>query len=1108
MSHRLLQPLIHRLLRRTLGKAEGVASDADLLQRFVDQNDQTAFESLVWRHGPLVMGTCRRMLRDVHDAEDAFQATFLVLFRKAGSIRSRRSLGSWLFKVAYRVALRARARTTGRHEQEQARLDPPSPESGTDPLGHDVRPILDEQLQCLPEKYRAPLVLHYLEEMTVAQVAEELGWPTGTVSVRLDRAKRLMRKRLLARGLALSAAAASMELGQSMASAQPTAALVAATVRAALADAAAQLPGTVSPSIVDLVKGEVQTMFLTQIKLAAALIVTACLVVGVAVGALQALTSSATEPSAVQKAPAQDSSPSSGKAAAPVPEGKVSDLLPPGALARMGISRFRHLTGVTAVAYSPDGKTLASATGGVGEHGVSLWETATGKEVRVLKHRGWLSAVAFSPDGKLLASGSQDDTLRLWDVSTGKEIRVVKHPGWVSAVAFAPDGKTLAAAGGATLLVWDVATGKEIHALSGHQDKIFSVAFAPDGKTIASGSGDKTVRLWDAATGKEVRTLKGHEWWISSVAFAPDGKTIASGSADTTVRLWDAATGQQVRTLQAPGGSSGSIYCLAYSPDGSTLVAGGLGNDINIRIWQVTTGKFVRSIPWDGVTCIAFSPDGQTLAAGSQHWTIGLWDSATGKELRPLHGHVLGISVVAFAPDGKTLASGSGDMTVRLWETATGREIHALAGHGSSVLSLAFSRDGKTLVSTGADMSVRLWETATGKELRTLQGAKGASLAAAFSPDGRTLAFGGQDGAVRLCEAVSGKETHVLRGEQGPVGAVTFSSDGKTLAAAVGNTLQLWDATIGKEVRTIKGDVVPPGNGRFRALRINPQITSLAFSPDGKVVAAGNTDGKLRLWELATGKEFRSLTGTQGVAYSADGKTLASGSGMTVHLWDAWTGREICTFGGHRGTVVSVGFSPDGKTLATGSSDTTAVAWKVPAHEERPSAPPSKDTLDRWWSQLVGNDAPQAHGAIAGLIASPEASVPFLKERVRPVTPADAKQLERWLADLNSDQFAVRQKASQELEQMGDLAEPRLRRALNDKPSLDVQQRIGALLDKLHDLSGERLRLWRVILALEAVGTPEAQAVLRTVAAGAPASRLTKDAAVSLERLANRAGGR
>src|SRR5262249_32434720 len=150
--------------------------------------------------------------------------------------------------------------------------------------------------------------------------------------------------------------------------------------------------------------------------------------------------------------------------------------------------------------------------------------------------------------------------------------------------------------------------------------------------------------------------------------------------------------------------------------------------------------------------------------------------------------------------------------------------------------------DGKTLVSTGADMSVTLWETATGREIRTLQGAEGVILAADFSPDGRTLAFGSQDGAIRLCEAARGKEVHVLRGEQVPVHAVAFSPDGKTLAAGAGNTVQLWDATTGKAVRTIKGQVVPPGNDRFRGIRINPQISSLAFSPDGKVVAAGNHD--------------------------------------------------------------------------------------------------------------------------------------------------------------------------------------------------------------------------------------------------------------------------
>jgi len=1104
MPNRPLPPLIYQLLRRAGRKDQGVASDAALLQRFIDQCDETAFETLVWRHGPLVMGTCRRMLRDGHDAEDAFQATFLVLFRKAGSVRCRRSLGSWLFKVAYRVALRTRSRACGRQEQQQAQLDPPAPASAPDPLGADVRPILDEQLQRLPEKYRAPLVLHYLEGMTVAQVAEELGWPPGTVSVRLDRAKRLLRKRLLARGLALSAAPLAFELGHAMASAPVPAGLVAATVQAAQAYATAPLAGTVPASVGALVEGETRSMFLTKIKVVAALMVTACVAVGVAAGAWQAMTFSAAEPAAHQQVSVQHSN--EPPVAAPAPAGPLGDVLPPGVLARMGIPRFRHLRGVTAVAFSPDGKTLASGTGGPGDQTISLWEAETGKEIRALKHPGWIWSVVFSPDGKILASAGGDHTVLLWDTGTGQKLRTLVGHNWqVRSLAFSPDGKTLASASDdTTIRLWEIDTGKEIGVLQRHQGEVLSVAYSPDGKTLASGSEDKTVRLWETATGKELHTLKGHDWRISSVAFSRDSKMVASGSADTTVRLWDAATGKQIRSFKDVQGSAGSVSSVAFSPDGETLASAGLSSPDNIRLWQVATGKVVRAIKWDGVTAITFSPDGKTLAAGTNHWTIGLWDAATGKEVRPPKGHALGIQAVAFSPDGKTLASGSTDMTVRLWEAATGKEIRALEGHTSAICSVAFSPDGKTLASASADMTVRLWDTATGQASRTLRGPKGAIVSVAFSPDGKSLGLGSSDGTVRLLDAASTKEILSLQGQHGTVHAVAFSADGKTLAAGSGNTLRLWQATTGKELRTIKGSEPLPGN--FGGFSIVPQISSVAFSPDGMVIAAANHDGKLRLWELATGKEIRSLVGRDCAAFSPDGKTLASGSGMTLHLWDALTGKEIRTFNGHKGGISSVSFSPDGKTLASGSSDTTALVWQMPGHERGLLANPSQETLDSWWSRLASDDVPQAHAAIAALVQSPQASVPFLKERVRPVVPADAERLEQLLAGLKSDQFEVRQKVSHELEQLGDLAEPMLRGVLNGMPSLEVRQRVDALLDKLQNLSGERLRLWRVIRVLEAIGTPETQAVLKTLSAGAPASRLTQDAKASLERLAKRAG--
>ena len=214
-----------------------------------------------------------------------------------------------------------------------------------------------------------------------------------------------------------------------------------------------------------------------------------------------------------------------------------------------------HTYGVTSVAFSPDGATLAS---GSGDNTVRLWDVATGAELRVLEgHTSCVTSVAFLPDGATLASGSRDNTVRLWEVATGAELRVLEgHMDWVRSVAFSPDGATLASGSG-TVRLWDVATGAELRVLEGRTSYVTSVAFSPDGATLASSSGDKTVRLWNVATGAELRVLEGHTSYVMSVAFSPDGATLASGSDDKTVRLWDVPTGAPRQTLSLYAGDRG-----------------------------------------------------------------------------------------------------------------------------------------------------------------------------------------------------------------------------------------------------------------------------------------------------------------------------------------------------------------------------------------------------------------------------------------------------------------------------------------------------------------------------------------------------------------------
>ena len=285
------------------------------------------------------------------------------------------------------------------------------------------------------------------------------------------------------------------------------------------------------------------------------------------------------------------------------------------------------------------------------------------------RHATWVRSVAFSPDGKLLASGSWDTTIGLWNVETGREIRVLTgHTRGVESVAFSPDGKLLASGSwDNTIGLWNVETGREIGVLTGHTARVNSVAFSPDGRLLASGSDDKTIRLWNVETGTGIGVLsKRHTRTVYSVAFSPDGRLLASGYDDHTIRLWNVETGKEIRVL---AGHTARICTVAFSPDGKLLASG--SDDKTIRLWNVETGREIRVLTGHTarVNSVAFSPDGRLLASGSYDYdnTIRLWNVETGREIRVLAGHTRTVYSVAFSPDGRLLASGSADETIRLW---------------------------------------------------------------------------------------------------------------------------------------------------------------------------------------------------------------------------------------------------------------------------------------------------------------------------------------------------------------------------------------------------------------------------------------------------------
>ncbi len=581
-----------------------------------------------------------------------------------------------------------------------------------------------------------------------------------------------------------------------------------------------------------------------------------------------------------------------------------------------------HTDRVHAVAFSPDGRTLAT---GSYDRTIRLWNVATHRPVGapLTGTHGHVYSVAFSHDGQVLASGGDDGAVRLWDVRTHHELGqpLNGHDGEINSVAFSPNGKILASGGeNGTVRLWDVATHRQMgSAPPGHVGLVWSLAFSPDGKILASGGKDGTVQLWDVAHRQPLGIVPANGHPILSVTFSHDNKILATGGADGAVRLWQVAPLRPIRSWLV----GSPAFNVAFSPDGKLLASGNL--DDAVQLWDVATGLPAGS-PLLGYA-VAFSPDGQTLATGAYDHTVRLWDVASSAGLATLVGHIRAVSSVAFSPRGKTLASGSGDGAIQLWNVATHRQLGDLrAARGRRISSVAFSPDGKTLVSGGADGTVRLWDVATRRQLgQPLRGAAGRVSSVTFRHDGQTVASGGADGIVRLWDPRAHHQTgQLVNGHHGAVNLVAFSPDGKILASgSADGAVQLRDVRTRRQIgRALTGPAGP--------------VLSVAFSPDGNTLASGSADDTVWLWNVHTHRPTgKPLTGhadqVLSVTFGPRGQTVASGSADgTVRVWDVATHQQIgnpLSAGTKR--VTSVTFSPGGRALASGGADGAVRLWNV-----------------------------------------------------------------------------------------------------------------------------------------------------------------------------------
>jgi RNA polymerase sigma factor (sigma-70 family) len=1114
-------------------------ADAVLLGRFVRDRDEGAFAALVRRHGPMVRRVCRRVLADPGLADDAFQATFLVLARRAAAVRSREALASWLHGVAYRVARKARAAGARRQLREVTApgVDPPDPRP--DPLAEvsarEVLTVVDEEVQRLPEAYRLPVILCCMEGQSREEAARVLGWTPGSVKGRLERGRARLHARLVRRGLTLSAALAAVEASRGGAPAGVPGTLADETARAALACAAGRgaAGAMVSERVVLLAEAGLRATPVGKVALAALLLAAGLVLAGTGAVALQLRAAKPPErehqrePEALPKGAADLAPQAQGQAHTD----RFDDPLPPGAIARLGTNRWNHslrADGFGVVTISPDGATVASTSGP--PWGARLWETDTGRSLGWLKPDLDVRAALFTPDGKTLltasprkrvppsAGGCRWD-IQHWEAGTGKLQRRAEIS--VSGVMhdfvefefpqFSRDGKFFLAkerhsGESKKVVLWDAATGKQHAAVEQKTTAWNPLAVSPDGSVLAVAGQDDRLYLHQLPDGRLLHALpragemrgNGHY----APAFSPDGKTLVT-SGPRSLLLWDVAGGKlrnEVKDLRG---------VAAFSPDGKHLACG--GRDA-IHLLDAATLQEVRRFEplHDDVLALAFSADGRRLVSG-QEYTVGVWDVATGKRLNASPGHDVPVYSLAFAPDGRSLASGGGcgvfgdgDAVAIVWDLKTGRPRHRFTGHLYSVASLAFSPDGKTLATgdgaalrgpgigrSSTEGRVRLWDLGRGRLVREFPAHLGGVCDLGFSPDGKALATAGGDARFRVWDAATGERRFQVRDADRQDRSVCFSPDDRALLGpGAGSRLALWDSTTGEKVR----DIGPSED-------VQHPVRFAAFAEGGKaVLSLDSNSNRCDFWDAQTGKALRSAEAQQGsdigqpihdTALSPDGTTLAmgvyEGGKSAVLLWDVDSGRPLTTLSGPAGGVTAVAFSPDGKTLASGGGDTSVLLWDV-----------TQARLEALWDGLRSAGGP-AHPP-----ADRARAVALLKERLKEAAAAE-KRVPALLTDLDDDSYDKREKATEQLTRLGAAAEPPLREALKGMLSAEAEARVRRVLDALAKRSeatpDDGRRLERAVQALEAINTDEARQALRDLAGGDKGLTVTRLAAEALERL-------